>query len=398
MSFQNDLYAGILGVSLTLPDTFEVIKKDRRSLAAKDRDHEVVWHVRALPWPFDLRPSFDEELRADIEADARWLFESAFEPAEWPPGSGKKLSPRTKDPAWSPIVDFERVEVDDEPALRVVRRVAYQPGKELLCGSLIVPHEQGFMELTAFARASQTGFRESVSMLVERDGASDKGALPPQAQFDDPALDERFPDHPLSRVRRALRWLIEDAGLEVIEPLDEPSEDEEEDDEQAVEEACCAVSLPPRFLYVPHERLPMSPTLASFARAGLGDAPLRTIDVWRLPVTVPSHDRGGFLKEAAVELINGWANEGATDLEQETEIVPGGGPRVAVKTSVRFKVGGDLKASAICWRAEEDGVVFRVAANGGPNVPEQTLREHADEAMAWLRRLDQPKKPWWKIW
>jgi hypothetical protein len=66
-------------------------------------------------------------------------------------------------------------------------------------------------------------------------------------------------------VRAALRWLldIEAVGEVLLEP-----------------QGCAVV---PRHLLVPQEVLPRGPTLVSFALASLGDAPVRLLDVGRLP-------------------------------------------------------------------------------------------------------------------
>jgi hypothetical protein len=203
-------------------------------------------------------------------------------------------------------------------------------------------------------------------------------------------------------VRGALRWLLTDAGLEVTEPAVEPPEGE-----HVVEAAGCAVILPPRYLLVPRELMPMSPTLASFVRVGLGDAPMRLLDVWRLPDRLSGRDRGRALKRVAVENTEGWVNEGVTDLDQEAEIVTNDQPQTAVRTLARFKVGDKPKVSAMRWRADEDGTVFRVTASAAPYVPAPELRDQADAVMASLRRLNVEegesgpgalKKSWWKMW
>ena len=110
---------------------------------------------------------------------------------------------------------------------------------------------------------------------------------------------------------------------------------------------------------------------------------------------------------SAVRRIEGWVEEGVTDLDQEAEIVAGDEPQTAVRTLVRFKVGDEPKVSAMRWRVDEDGTVFRVTVGAAPHVPAPELRDQADAVMASLRRLNveeggsgpaAPKKPWWKIW
>ncbi|APR80272.1 Hypothetical protein A7982_05619 [Minicystis rosea] len=398
--FQNDLAAGELGLRWSLPDTFEVTKVEGRRLLARDSEREVLWLVRILPWSFDLRPAFDDVLRADVEADARRIFEVAFKPMEWPTGSGTQLAPRTSDLRWSPIVELARERIGDAPALRVIHRLTYQPSNEVVSGTLLVPLADGFAEIVAMGRAAMTGFRESTLMLQRPGELPPKGDFPRQAEYDDPAHDVLFPMHPLSQVRAALRWLLADAGLAVTKPPIDPPEGE-----HLIEAAGCAVVLPPRYRFVPPEVMRMSPTLASFLRVGLIDASMRLLDVWRLEKRVEAKDRALALKRLARETVEGWEREGAADIQQTQEVVPSDGPQVTLRTVVRYRVGKEEKVTVMRWRAEADGVVFRVAVGAPPHVPEQELHEQADAVMASLRRLDErpgaggeSKKPWWKVW
>ena len=395
---RDDLENGLAGLRWSLPDTFDIQTNTERQLVAQDPERQVLWFVQVLPWPFDVRRAFHDVLRADLEMDARHLFEQAHKPAEWPPKSGQMRKPRTSDPTWSPIVELEHVRIGAEPALRVVRRITYQPGNEVLSAALIVPLAEGYAEIVALSRAAQTGFRESV-LMVQRDNASPeaKGTFPSQAEYDDPARDEGFPSHPLSRVRAAQRWLLGDAGLSVTRPATEQPEGE-----HVSEEAGCAVIVPPRYLFVPREVMPMAPTLAAFVRVGLIDAAPRVLDVGRIQGTLSGDDPVRALKRFARRHVEGWGRDGVADIEQQSEHVASDGPHVHVRTIVRFKVGENPKASVMRWRADPDGKVFRVAIGTSPHVPKAEVSDQVDAVMASLRRLDEedrkPNKPWWKIW
>ena len=52
-------------------------------------------------------------------------------------------------------------------------------------------------------------------MLKRPGGPSAEVDFPSQAEYDDPAHDALFAEHPLTLVRGALRWLIADAELQV---------------------------------------------------------------------------------------------------------------------------------------------------------------------------------------
>ncbi|APR88070.1 hypothetical protein A7982_13419 [Minicystis rosea] len=395
---RDDLETGRTGLRWSLPDAFDIQTNTQRQLVAHDPERQVLWFVQVLPWPFDLRRAFHDVLRADLEMDARHLFEEAHTPAEWPPNSGRMHKPRTSDPTWSPIVEVEHVRIGAAPALRAVRRVTYQPGNEVLSATLVVPLAEGYAEIVALSRAARTGFRESV-LMVQREKASPetKGTFLSQAEYDDPARDEGFPSHPLCRVRAAQRWLLGDAGLSVTQPaIEEP------EGERVLEEAGCAVIVPPRYLFMPRERMPMAPTLASFVRVGLLDAAVRVLDVGRIEGTLAGGDPVRALKRFAQAHVDGWAGEGVTDLAQQSELVASDGPHVHLRTVVRFNVGEKRKRSVMRWRADRDGNVFRVAIGTSPHVPKEEVSDQVDAVMASLRQLDEdahpPKKPWWKIW
>lgn len=283
-----------------------------------------------------------------------------------------------------------------------MRRITFQPGNELLSGTLLVPVVDGFFEIAAIARAATTGMRESVLLMARTHGKPfEPGtSVPSQAEYDAPAHDHRFPDHPLTLVRAALRWLQSDAAIEVLSPAPDPPSGE-----IVVEAASCAVVLPPRYVFVPREVMPMAPTLASYTRVALGEGVPRMLDVWRLEGRITQRDRARRLKELALEMTADWEKEGVSDLEQEAEIVASDTKSASVRGFARFFVGAKRKLSALRWRADEDGVVFRVSASGPAHLSEEALRNDADAVMSSLRRLDASPpsappedKPWWKVW
>jgi hypothetical protein len=56
------------------------VTKDHASLTvARDPERRVTWLIRLLPWRLDLRRGFDDVLRADLEADARHLFDDPLD-------------------------------------------------------------------------------------------------------------------------------------------------------------------------------------------------------------------------------------------------------------------------------------------------------------------------------
>jgi hypothetical protein len=404
MLLRQVLESGDAGLRWDPPASFDWRQEDRRVGVALDPDRRVTWIVRILPWPFDLRPAFADVLRRDIEAEARHAFEAAHEAAEggeWPPGSGQRPRARTEDPAWSPVVECERVPLGAAPALRLVRRLTYRPGDESLSGALLVPLQDGFAEIAAIARAGQTGYRESILMLLEDKGSRDpERPFPKQAVYDDPGHDAQFADHPLSLVRAALRWLTEESGLVVTGPMEEPPVGEVH-----LAPAQCVIVPPPRYIPVSQDLLPMAPTLANCVRSVFGTADPRLLGVWRTGDRIDGADRAAKLRRLASETTAAWSEEGAADIVQETRIVAGDGRLAAVQNIVRFSVSGTPKLSAQRWRVDEDGAVFRVSADGPGHLEEAALLAEAGAVMESLRRTDTPSgaptppaRPWWKLW
>jgi hypothetical protein len=370
MGLREDLSAGANGVRWQTPHAFEWLQNDRRVAVARDAERQITWLVRASRFRLDVDPANDALLRADLEEDARHLFEIAHAQR------GAQMPPRTADPTWSPIIEHERGAL----GLRVVRRITYQPGNETIAGHLSIPVIGGYVEIAAIARASMTGMREAI--LVDRAmAASDELPRLKQSEIDDPKHDSTFADHPLSLVRAALRWL-EAQGVTVLAPAPAASEQA-----VVVNAARCVVRPPPRYLLLAPDVLPMSPTLASFTRITFADAEPRLLDVWRLPQTITARDPGAALVALARENADGWRREGATDVLANVSLATRE-PRIEAVSFIRFKVNGAPKTNASRWRVDPDGTVFRVGVSVEPHVPDASAREQADVVMASLRRLD----------
>lgn len=383
MTLREALASGEVGVRWSAPASLAWREGSPVVAVADDAALGVTWFVRRVPWCIDLRPAHDDTLRSDFEADARGDFEAAFRPPAEGDTFGRK-EPRTADTGWSPIVDFEPVQVEGTRALRVVRRLTYQPGNEILSGALLVPVAEGYVEFAALCRAGMTGLRESMIMAQQpMPVAGGEVRFPPQSAYDDPALDAAFTDHPLSRVRAALRWLLGEAGLRVTAPMTVAPVGE-----VALDEPGCAVVPPPRFLHVPRSVMRMSPTLGSMARVTFTDRAPRLLDVWRHPARLTGADRAARLLSLARESTAAWVNEGVTALAHAPAQVPGDGGAVVVEDVVRFKVEGEPKVSAMRWRVDPDGVVFRVSAGGVDGVDDGVVVDRARAVMASLRRLD----------
>jgi hypothetical protein len=151
MGLLDDLCDGELGVRLQVGDDIEVLD---------DHEHLARWIVPDLQltalairrvFPLDLSDARKPSLRAEIEAEARRMFEREHRAHGQSDGAGPFESRplRTDDPSWSPIVELDLLERDDGRLLRCIHRVAYQPGRELIRGLLCCPrrHQRAAAEL-----------------------------------------------------------------------------------------------------------------------------------------------------------------------------------------------------------------------------------------------------------
>lgn len=243
MALIEAMRSGSCGVRLVLPQRLRVLRETDDHAELADDDLGARWDLFARNVPLDLSPEHRDELRSAMQAYARDMFEKLYH--QFPP-SGDHHGPRTDDPDWPALVDFVPTRVGDADALMTVHRMMYDPGREIVLGHLLVPVQDGLFEARVMLRAAETGWRESALMLIDREnGLRDPEVhyFPPQHEYDDPELDDTFPNHVLSRVRHALRWLRDEAGLEVVAPREPVARGEVE-----LELLGCALVPPPRFV------------------------------------------------------------------------------------------------------------------------------------------------------
>jgi len=108
----------------------------------------------------------------------------------------------------SPPIEFETLDVGAEAWWLLLRR-SYAPGDELVEGLLWVPIAAGLLTASLQARDRVTGYREAtLALRYELPSTHLKSPQPRQAFFDSPEHDHEFPEHCLSRVRRARQWLL----------------------------------------------------------------------------------------------------------------------------------------------------------------------------------------------
>lgn len=348
-----------------------------------------------LPYRIDLAPENAELLAADVEHHVRDLFLASYESVKHPL-TGEDVPPRTKDPAWSPVVEVERVALP-EAALWLLFRTRYVPTNETLEGRLIIPAEDGLVCIAFLASESMTGYREATLMLEhDKEFPEQAGSIPAQRYFDARKHDAAFPMHGLSRIRAARAWLQakDGGGLATTAAAVEAAAGE-----VLLPEAGCAVVPPARFVRLPAGTMPMSRTLAMFTRVVLGIESPRMLSVWLVPDEQISGASGlAELERIAVAANQAWTNEGATDIETGTERVAeqwGQG----IRAHVAFKVGGEATQEVQCWFADTDGQVFRISSSAPVSfMPDRLWEEVRQTRASWRRLLPVRTPPWWKFW
>lgn len=244
MTLGTALARGTRGVTLTLPDTLHAVADEAGMVCAIDREQGLEWRVFHAPGlHLDLAAARRDHLVAEMRLHARKMFDDVGRLLDQRADHG--LPPTLPDD-FDPVVEVRDAVVDGAAALVLVHRMALRPGVEIVMGHLLVPLADGLFEARVTARDPNTGMRESALMMRALQTAPDRdpaAAMPTRAEIDAPAHDDLMPEHSLSRVRRALRWMTADAGLTVTrpaEPLPSPR--------IVSTRPPCAFTPPPRFV------------------------------------------------------------------------------------------------------------------------------------------------------
>ncbi len=361
MAFLDELAAGAFGLAATPPAQWTMTAHGDGSAAFVDRERGVGWWLYFFrDLHLDVDPAHDEQLSRDISRHARLLFDTLFAQST----DQKRPEPRTADASWTPVIEIEREELAGGTALCVLHRMQYEPGRESIMGHTLVPLEQGLFEARWFCReAAATGYREVAAVLK-----SGTGGLLPQQAYDDPALDEPFPHHPLSRARAAKLW-HEEAGVRVSAPAPAVPAGE------VMLATGCAITAPPRF------RLQRSLDLLSRVSFSGTDG------VDRLIVTRAKEPlRGRELGMLAADQSRGlYERSGLANVT--CEVQRSEGDAVLVVTEGDPSVAGVGRARAVArWFVDDDGGVWSICLATTVAVPVGELRDDvAAVARSWRR-------------
>jgi hypothetical protein len=383
VSFLEQLSSGDLGVRFILPEGFVLQEETGEHLMASSREQGALLWVFSSEDPLDLNPAHQAVLRQDLEHAARDIFimTSSQIPREKPL---ERL--RTDDASWSPLIEVTPLSLNGNAALSVLHRTLYEPGNESIMGHILIPVRDGMIELRTMNVSRQTGYRESlVSMIKMKENPIQPGEgveahmrrIHSQRDFDDPALDAKFPEHPLSRARQLLLSL--QAKLTVTHP---PTTSPSEFISELMQ---CAFVPPPRYL----------PRGDSKARAQLVKMSIATTDGSSI-LTVLRIGPVSDLKDLVQKLSQRMPPSGSSKIE----LTPRATTEKSAEALLTFDRGdGFLGQTAIRAFEDEEGETWLLTIGTSQTDPSEGLFQDLDALVRSFRRLAAPqKKPWYQFW
>jgi len=377
MPLLDDLRDGRHGVTLTVPASWERERDDGEMAKLVDAETGLNWHFFFFPnLHLDLSAASSESLQRDVKLHAQFLLELMNRTQA--DDEGAPQSPR------HPLVSCTQTMVGDAPALSVIHRMMQRPGNEVVMAHLLIPVETGTFEARWLGRAQMTGQRESILLMKElekRGELSDveTDELMRSIDYDAVEHDATFPDHVLSIVRRADKWLCEDSGLRVTSTAKPLSR------EVTLAELGCTITVPPRFVLEN-----VSSNIARFNRLSL--AGNDGVQQFFLHHDEAFGDVSGMLEGHVRNLLVAFktkpgevkARAGTAPL---TKIVIADGERGPERVRVSagaFRPGGSSREVCILTMTTTSGQ------------PADVIEEELVAAASTYQR--KAGKPWWKFW
>jgi len=387
MKLLETLRAGSSGIRVELPAQLVVVKDEADSAELRDETTGAVWWLfLSSGLHLDLGSPDADELELAVRCYARVMFDEVFRQT----AGADAGQPRTADPTWTPMIDFERLRVDGAAALRTVHRMAYRPGREMVMAHLLVPLAHGLFEARVLTGEAMTGIREALLLDAQPDMLAAVKTLK-QADYDDPARDASFPNHSLSRARAAIRWLVNEAGLKVPAPAPpRPA------GEVTLAALGCAFVPPPRFVHQPDGDQPHVAALrrVSFcATDGIEHLKVQRVD--DLARTAP--DKLRMRIEHYVREVHDSAD--VKDLRLVTEEVTVDG-RLHVMVSGEGRGHLGALRNSFRWFVDDQRRAWFIAIMATAAVPAEVRRTELEAAARSWRLLPgtATTKPWWRPW
>lgn len=386
------LQSGELGLRLTPAAGLRVLGGDDRTWSGVDDSQGLQW---ILAYEDGLHLDLRAEVRPHLEASMQWVARDMFEQVfanQILPNAPKGFDPpnrRTDDASWSPMVEVVSTELAQAPALRLVHRMVYVRGNELVMGHVLVPLARGLFEARGMAADRQTGMREVAVMTLTQQVEPERFANDPfgglrQADYDAEANDARFPAHCLSRVRHGLAGFASAWNVSVASPAAPHAP------QLAVMPSLgCSVTPPPRF--VPTD------DAGVFRRASF--CVTDGVDVFLVEKQAATAKPQRLAEHARRESHRFLEGQGFEGLELEVSVRESG---VLVNAVGRGHQG--LLRTVLFWCLDGAGRAWTLTIAANPAAaPADVLAAELEASARTFRLLDPPaaseaQKPWWKRW
>jgi hypothetical protein len=363
MVFAKSLELGTCGVQWQ-PPAGTIGEHTETELVVLD-DSGLRWRIRHLPTEFAIAAGEEAALSEDLYLSARAAFEARWARQPRPTGA----QPRTASGEWSPIIEAKIGNIGEGRVARVLRRLAYEQGDEVVVGHVFLPVEHGTIELRVMASSPETGIRE-------RAIATKYGGKQAQATYDAGELDAYFPDHPLSRVRDALDTA--QSALDIVALPQRPAE-------VSLAEAGCAVTAPLRFVAAPETK-----------GSGRGELVRLGVDDWQRVIDVLRVGRHKFklqksphaaLVDHANQVAAEWRKLGCEAIQSHAAPIDDYGVCAQVQHYVTFERDGEARHSVYRWWIAGDGTLWRIGEDAPIQIDRQALADEVAQVQDSFRRI-----------
>jgi hypothetical protein len=293
---------------------------------------------------------------------------------------------RTDRDAWSPLIEAELHELPSARAVRLIHRMVYRPGREIIMGHLLIPCATGLFEARMIAKDDTTGYRESTLMLMSGAVSGGEKTIPPQAFFDAREYDAKFAMHSLSRVRGALGWLASE-GLSDVRAVESRANLEVE-----LPALGAAITPPQGFVHDPNAS---RPNFECFSRVSF----CATDGIEQLVVESESNHslEPGALRSLAERRtleIHREAEVADIAIEVREQTGQSGTPEVVVVVEGQG-YQGSLR-NIVLWFLDANNRPRRVTLATKRAVPSEGMIDELRASAASWRVVE--SKPWWKLW
>jgi len=315
-----------------------------------------------------------EPIVADLNRDARALFDAEFAERYLEVPAPQRPMKRTDDAAFGVVVSAEVFNLPgDDPAVSVIQNVAFEEGHEVASARVLVPTAKGTVEVSAWAGDAPMVWRDSVPPLCKmKPGRAVRFATPGGIQ--PLAQDPAYKVDCMERVRQAIDEAM--GPLALLVTKDAPRRFEQG---MNLPTLGGAFELPPRYAPAPGMQQSAASDTIYLARVGLPEY-VRILEAARYPgVSITglfAAQKRKKLEKLAEEHLRGMQNRERRVMEVRVKDAMINPTEIAVDTYMRMKHHGQLQHVAGTWWVNSIGEVIRLQIKAPAHVPVTELREH----------------------